>query len=396
MRSGSTKTEGEVRRRDVLRGAAAMGSVALAGCLGLDRSDEIIPAVVGTWRGDLAIRSESTIPGSAERTGYDLSIHALTVDPATTTVDYDFGILPSRVRAPFRSAWVTARYQQPRIDWAGMIVDCTIDSSIRSAQIDGEFWHNQHDEAWFVVDEDGHDLFAEGTLTLYDAETREEVDSWRWRSEVHPLTDDLSRTPRSVIGDMHRVVLPLSGDRIDVEDVFEMAGPNGMGMEKESVVGTLYRVTTYDVELGSDVDYGEPLETDERTRYTVTTPSGDEITMDAESKAVFERPPTRPDRQALEQFNGVLRAKVDAADESQLEIRQPVAIAGVRGTEFVSGVESDGTCFVSVLSGEVEYADREGRRSVTVGPNQTSQVVPGGVPTPPETVGADQIPRWWE
>ena len=72
------------------------------------------------------------------------------------------------------------------------------------------------------------------------------------------------------------------------------------------------------------------------------------------------------------------------------------AIVEVSGTNFTMEVSKDGTTTLTVLDGEVEFSDIKKKGTVIVKKNQRSVVKPGGLPTEPEAIEQNQIPRWWE
>jgi len=72
------------------------------------------------------------------------------------------------------------------------------------------------------------------------------------------------------------------------------------------------------------------------------------------------------------------------------------AIVEVSGTNFTMEVSKDGTTILTVLDGEVEFSDVKKKKTILVKKNQKSIVKPGGLPTEPEAIEQNQIPRWWE
>lgn len=89
-------------------------------------------------------------------------------------------------------------------------------------------------------------------------------------------------------------------------------------------------------------------------------------------------------------------SRVKKLEPHQLEMRTPQAIAGVRGTQFLVNVEADGTTTLTVLEGTVEFSDLNEKKTVVVGKNQRSVVLPGGLPAEPISIDVERIPIWWE
>jgi len=78
------------------------------------------------------------------------------------------------------------------------------------------------------------------------------------------------------------------------------------------------------------------------------------------------------------------------------KVQTPQAGGAVRGTQFITKVEKDGTTSLTVLDGEVEFSDKQMRKTVLVKKNQKSVVKPNGLPTEPVSIDSNQIPRWWK
>jgi hypothetical protein len=95
----------------------------------------------------------------------------------------------------------------------------------------------------------------------------------------------------------------------------------------------------------------------------------------------------------LRQTSGQTRSHVQRLPDqsSRFEIRTPMAIVAVHGTEFVTAVEADGTTSVTVAEGLVEVTARETTVAVPAGqrtvvqperPPSTPALVPPATPTP--------------
>lgn len=93
-----------------------------------------------------------------------------------------------------------------------------------------------------------------------------------------------------------------------------------------------------------------------------------------------------------------LTTKVEKLREEghNFKVQSPIAVAGVRGTKFITKVEKDGATTLTVLDGEVEFSDTEKRKTVLVKKNQKSTINPGGLPSEPVSIDPKLIPKWWE
>lgn len=76
---------------------------------------------------------------------------------------------------------------------------------------------------------------------------------------------------------------------------------------------------------------------------------------------------------------------------TKFDSKTPTSTTGVRGTEYVIDVEDDGTTTLIVFDGEVEFSDKEGKKSVIVGKNQQSVCKPGDLPTEPVQINLEKI-----
>jgi hypothetical protein len=73
----------------------------------------------------------------------------------------------------------------------------------------------------------------------------------------------------------------------------------------------------------------------------------------------------------------------------KVDIKTPIAVCAVRGTEYQTEVEEDGATAVIVVAGTVSVENEFG--SVLVSPGQMSQVKPGKAPEPPQKLDEKKI-----
>lgn len=182
---------------------------------------------------------------------------------------------------------------------------------------------------------------------------------------------------------------------------FSNDGENLTGTVRYNITGTLYRVSWED----HDLQEGEIIETDEHTRkeinHEIEDPDGGdpleqfELFLDAQAK--IEVIAANQSQCEIEQFHGKLHMKTKNLTPEQLKIKTPEAVLGVRGTDYESQVDDNGTTTVTVFEGEVEFSDSDKTTTVTVGANQKSVIKPGESPADPEAI--DERPlvsRWWK
>lgn len=182
--------------------------------------------------------------------------------------------------------------------------------------------------------------------------------------------------------------------------------------------GELHRIQTKKDTLGKTVKVDEPIMTDKFTQREIIVPNVGEVVVNSNSECVF-----RSDK-FLEQTLGELLYEIGyKRDENEkvkplpdhdvdkileqtlkdlhtvqnkFKVRMPQAVCGVRGTRFITKVEKDGTTTVTVLDGEVEFSDKQMKKTVVVKKNQMATVKPGGLPSEPVSIDPGQTLKWWE
>ncbi len=108
--------------------------------------------------------------------------------------------------------------------------------------------------------------------------------------------------------------------------------------------------------------------------------------------------PAQDRRQVLlNVISGKVRAKVEEkydGEENQFQIRTPTAVAGVRGTDFLTGY-NNGITEVLTFSGEVEFGLPGPGNSIlgaqVLGPGTVSRSVRGAPPSRPQAAPADLL-----
>lgn len=160
--------------------------------------------------------------------------------------------------------------------------------------------------------------------------------------------------------------------------------------EDDYASGELHRIYVRQDTLEKTVNINEPIITDTFTQRDIIVPNIGEVIVDTNSECEFKADTL------LEQWKGKIYHRVRQMEPHQLEMRSPVAALAVRGTEFVTSVDTDGTTTLTVLEGTVEFSDLNRETTVTVEENQMSVVNPEGLPSEPVSIDPNQIPRWWE
>jgi hypothetical protein len=84
---------------------------------------------------------------------------------------------------------------------------------------------------------------------------------------------------------------------------------------------------------------------------------------------------------------GKIRAKVKLLIGQKFQVRSPVAVASVRGTEFVMSSENE----LVVLEGTVDFWDREFKVRVEVGSGQIGVFTQAGTPEPPRNLTPGEL-----
>ena len=199
------------------------------------------------------------------------------------------------------------------------------------------------------------------------------------------------------------------------------------------ITGELHRIYLKKDTLGKTVHINEPIKTDEFTQRDIVVPAVSEIpdfpyeigkvyvfgntdcifTSENEMHLVsgevviFEDVnwsnidmdkivSSEPEISDIELRE--ITTKLDKLREEgyDFKVKTPQAGCGVRGTQFITKVGKDGTTTLTVIDGEVEFSDKQKRKTVLVKKNQKSVVKPGGLPSDPVSIDPKQIPRWWE
>ena len=155
---------------------------------------------------------------------------------------------------------------------------------------------------------------------------------------------------------------------------------------------------------GERVEAGSQVRTGPSSSASLTFFDGSTMDLESQTEVTIVQMSAQPDggrvivlNQALGHTHSRVRKVADRA--SRFEIETPAAVAVVRGTEFATTVETNGTTSVTVIDGLVEVTAQG--MTVEVSAGQMTSVRPGeppaaasGIsePTPTETVTATPSP----
>ena len=148
---------------------------------------------------------------------------------------------------------------------------------------------------------------------------------------------------------------------------------------------------------GEHVEAGSRIRTGPGSAATLVFFDGSTTNLEAETEiAVIEMSSPRGNDRVilLEQALGQTYNRVQQSPdhESRFEIETPTTLVAVRGTEFSTAVEMDGTTRVAVIEGTVEVTAQETTVVVLVG--QKTAVHPGQIPGDPVSMPqATPVPK---
>jgi hypothetical protein len=211
------------------------------------------------------------------------------------------------------------------------------------------------------------------------------------RSRERPIEWKPTPAPRLALAGALALVL------LTIGSLFLLTWP-GAGVEEVARTGSLDPVEgNVDVlPAGSDtwrpasaserVQAGSRIRTGPRSAAVLVFFDGSTTNLEAETEiAVIEMSSPRGNDRVilLEQALGQTYSRVQRSPEreSRFEIETPTALVAVRGTEFSTAVEMDGTTHVAVTEGTVEVTAQETTVVVLVG--QKTAVHPGQIPGDP-------------
>lgn len=158
-----------------------------------------------------------------------------------------------------------------------------------------------------------------------------------------------------------------------------------------TATGKLYKINLLKRTFPKEIKPNEPIETDKKTRIEVTIPDIGKVNIAENTKAKFKS------ENSLEVVKGKMHGFIkELKPKTKFEIHTAISITGVRGTEYAFNVEEDGTTTLIVLDGEVEFFDKEKKKTVLVKRNQQSVIKPGELPSEPENINPDRIIDWWK
>lgn len=206
-------------------------------------------------------------------------------------------------------------------------------------------------------------------------------------NKIHFLFEDVPRGYNIDLGMDPENIKFVKPDKIVIKyESFE--GPaEGSLVQKTS--GELYKIYTQKDTIGKTIYINEQIKTDKFTQRNIVVPNKGEVIINTNSECIFK------EDKLLEQTFGEIYYKIKPGINYKVRIPKTSACA-VRGTQFITKVEEGGTTTLTVIDGEVEFSDKQKRKTVLVKKNQKSIVNPGGLPSEPVYINPKMIPRWWE
>ncbi len=122
------------------------------------------------------------------------------------------------------------------------------------------------------------------------------------------------------------------------------------------------------------------------------------ISLGTESEIRIRRINARLQQTNVEMIYGLIRMQIQhiTADNGRFELKTPVAVAGVIGTDFGADASDPGITRFVCIGGAVEIrnADPNVKGSVICEGGHTTQVRVGQPPDPPIPITAQQTERW--
>ncbi|HXJ35714.1 MAG TPA: FecR family protein [Candidatus Eisenbacteria bacterium] len=152
---------------------------------------------------------------------------------------------------------------------------------------------------------------------------------------------------------------------------------------------------------GSDVFVGDHVRTADASRVKLLMRDDSVLTVGAKSEITIDELAARPggpSTSRLGQLVGTLRAVVTeryGTRGSSFEVKTPTAVAGVRGTGFISLVDPDAKRTRVIGLYDITFVrsvtDTQGRHEVRIGPGQLTEILVGGQPSKPREVTKTEL-----
>jgi len=165
-----------------------------------------------------------------------------------------------------------------------------------------------------------------------------------------------------------------------------------------SISGTLlvlpYKTEKWvEARKGTFLYEGDQLKTGPNSKAAITFANGIELKINENSTFTIQITEEKEMKNAIDLFIGEIFSKV-MIEGVKFEMRTPVAVAAVRGTEFNTKVKEDKLTTFLVYKGIVEVWNELG--SVTLTQAKRTVVQPNQAPQPPEEVNLELEPKWQE
>ncbi len=144
------------------------------------------------------------------------------------------------------------------------------------------------------------------------------------------------------------------------------------------------------VQMSTHLRENNIVRTGSKSLCELELPDGS-ITKILENSMLELRNTAKPETHGIELFAslGKFYFKVKKAVSSSFTVTSPVAVAAIRGTEFLT-IHQQGETKILVKSGEVELSDPDKRNSVRIRAGHKASIQSGQMPTDPEPLTNDE------
>jgi len=351
-----------------------------------------IPAdfFIGRWTGKISVEEKRFTEGLDSEEGYEMKIIYLIIESESGSLEFTGGLAEISMREPIYHCKMGRGYR----------FEVVMPNKKALVEIGGRLWPEDKELTINIADKscDAWDKVSTYKLTSYGG--------------TQPLADhncyiNLNPAP---------LTFQVSDDRISITGEKVIEFPGLMGIAKVS--GELHRVRK--CEKKDKIHLNTILSTEYNDEIK-TFPNGTEVqkihdklkivTKDGcvelyikEYFKITGSDGTEMEISVSKVLDGIVESNIYQG-YIQVDIRgngkhhhffTKDAIVEVSGTNFTMEVSEDGTTILTVLDGEVEFSDKQKRKTVVVKKSQISVVNPGGLPSEPVSIDPRHIPKWWE
>jgi hypothetical protein len=144
------------------------------------------------------------------------------------------------------------------------------------------------------------------------------------------------------------------------------------------------------VKPGDVIYEGDKIKVGTSSKAAVVTKEGVEIKINQETEFLVEQSQVKKEeiRSTINLFRGMIYNKA-LGIRAKLDVKTPAGVCSVRGTEYQTEVDYDGTTSVIVISGMVEVKNEYG--VVVVKPGEKTKMQTGSKPEEPQKLDEKEI-----